>query len=80
MSPEARYDREAPAPNEAQERALRAACERYRVEYRAEHYFVYPDDSSMCPGWAEGWLGGTEIQATDSTIYVGVSPEGDIHS
>lgn len=60
---------------EAQEATLRRLCLGYRVEFLPEHYRVYPADSWMMPGWAEGWIGGSP-----GTIYVGVSPEGEAHS
>ena len=61
--------------NEAQRNALKNICERYRVTFKEEDYTVYPASSSMMAGWAEGWVGGML-----NTIYVGVSPEGQIHS
>jgi hypothetical protein len=74
----------------AQDSALRNICGRYGVEYAREHYFVYPPDSVMMAGWAEGWVGGRrhanpqyaapEQPAGKPTIYVGVSPEGEVHS
>lgn len=66
---------EQPKLKEAQEQALRGICERYGVDFNASDYLVHRESSWMMPGWAEGWVGGTE-----STIYVGVSPEGEIHS
>lgn len=69
-----------PRPNEAQEASLRAICGRYQVEYRDGDYFVYPENAWMMPGWAEGFVGGKEIQATHPTIYCGVSPEGQVHT
>jgi hypothetical protein len=65
---------------EAQVGSLQNLCERYGVEYRADDYFIYPADSFMMPGWAEGWVGGHEIQWEHPTIYVGCSPEGKCHS
>jgi hypothetical protein len=60
-----------------QEAALYAICERYSVAYQPEHYrptFDLPE------GWVAGWVGGIEQQKVQPTIYVGCSPEGDIHS
>jgi hypothetical protein len=60
-----------------QETALYALCERYHVPYDPGHYrpaFDLPD------GWVAGWLGGTAQQKIGPTIYVGVSPEGEVHS
>lgn len=77
-------------PNEAQEAALRRLCEWYNVEYSPEHYYVYPSHAWMMPGYAEGWLGGAhhanphyavpEEPRGHSTIFVGVSPEGEVSS
>lgn len=61
--------------NLPQQAALRSLCERYGVGYDPEHYAVNPDDAWMMPGWAEGWIGGVQ-----TTIYVGVSPEGEVNS
>lgn len=75
---------------EAQEQALGGICARYEVEYDASHYFIYPADSIIMPLWAEGWVGGPQhanpqygqptAPPLKPTIYVGVSPKGDIHS
>ena len=51
-----------------QEQALRACCDRFHVPFDPEAYrpaFDLPE------GWVAGWVG---------PIYVGCSPEGDIHS
>jgi hypothetical protein len=61
----------------AQEAALRAACDRYRVAFDARHY-AGPFD--LPPGWLAGWLGGPEIQPATPTIFVGCSPEGGLNS
>ena len=63
------------APNPAQEARLRELCSRYELEYDPAHYVVHPPTSSMMPGWAEGWVGGSP-----GTLFVGVSPEGQSHS
>lgn len=71
---------ELPRLNESQELALQGICERYGVSYDPDDYLVWPSDGSYMPGWAEGWVGGHQIQAEHSTLYIGVSPEGQIHS
>jgi len=51
-----------------QEYAIRDLCRRYRVAYIPSAWtaqFDLPD------GWVAGWAG---------PIYVGISPEGNIHS
>jgi len=51
-----------------QEQAIQRKCRDYGVAYIPGHYqpaFDLPD------GWVAGWIG---------PIYVGVSPEGGIHS
>ena len=51
-----------------QEHAIQRKCRDYGVAYIPGHYqpaFDLPD------GWVAGWIG---------PIYVGVSPEGGIHS
>jgi hypothetical protein len=60
---------------EAQEAKLRQLCDAYNVEFDAGQYLVFPADSWMMPGWAEGWVGGDP-----TTIFVGVSPTGESHS
>ncbi len=57
--------------NDAQRNALRDLASRYNVEFDESNFFVYRADASMMPGWAEGRVG---------PIYVGCSPEGQIHS
>ena len=54
---------------EAQKDALQRLCDRYKVEFK-EHEF-HPGLGSP-DGWVEGWIG--------KHIYVGCSPEGEIHS
>ena len=53
---------------DAQRAALAQLCKDYHVQFDARAYtpaFDLPD------GWVNGWVG---------PIYVGVSPEGNIHS
>jgi hypothetical protein len=83
-------ERETPKMNAHQELALRGLCDRYEVDFRHEHYFVYPEDSFMLPGYACGWVGGQrhanpEYAVPDEplgkpTIYIGCSPLGEISS
>lgn len=66
----------------AQEDKLRNLCERYGVPFDKTHYQPQFD---LPLGWCAGWLGGGEhVRLEDGhyvkTIYVGVSPEGDLHS
>ena len=57
--------------NDKQREALRNLAFRYNVDFDESKFRVYKQDSTMMPGWAEGWVG---------PIYVGCSPEGQIHS
>lgn len=66
--------------NDAQELALRRLCQNYGVEFHHEDYIVFGPDSFMLPGWVEGWIGGYTDQGPAKTIYVGVSPTGDVNS
>lgn len=50
-------------------------CGRYNVEFAEGDYVVNQLDSTFMPGWAEGWIGGVE-----TTIYIGVDPDGNSHS
>ena len=73
-----------------QHQALGRLCLGFGVGYKPTDYYVYPADSWMMPGWCEGWLGGMrhanpEYATPDeprgaSTLYVGVSPDGEAHS
>jgi len=57
----------------AQYAAIEDISNRYGVPYEPAAFspgFDLPD------GWVSGWVGGSQCP----TIYVGVSPEGDIHS
>ncbi|HEY7348131.1 MAG TPA: hypothetical protein VH599_07395 [Ktedonobacterales bacterium] len=62
---------------ETQERALGALCLRYHVEYNPDHYLPAFD---LPKGWVCGWVGGPALQETRRTVFVGCSPEGEIHS
>lgn len=64
--------------------ALWAKCGGYNVEFSETHYFLDPAN-----GRVEGWIGGpeyaargvgSEVSRGKKTIYVGVSPEGEINS
>lgn len=66
------------ALNEAQTAALERLCQRYGVDFDPADYYVHPAGSFLTPQWAEGWIGGRNDEKR--TIYVGVSPEGQIHS
>lgn len=57
--------------NEKQRQALKIRCERFNVEFNEEHYHERNGN-----GWVEGWIGGPE----NRKLYVGVSPEGEVHS
>lgn len=75
---------------DAQVEALRGICKRYHVTFREEDYrpaFDLPD------GYVAGWVGGPRHgmafrlegnglleRTSQTTIYVGVSPEGEISS
>ena len=70
----------------AQRNSLKDISTRYGVEFRESDYFIYALDATMMAGWAEGWVGGNDHApnhlggSAKPTIYVGVSPEGQIHS
>lgn len=59
----------------AQRRKVEQLCWRYKAEFRYSDYRRYADNARMMASYVEGWVGGQE-----TTIYVGVSPEGDSHS
>ena len=68
----------------AQRDRLWDMCGNYGVPFNEEHYFVDQDN-----GYAEGWVGGRDYASRPNdpkegwgktTIYVGVSPEGDSHT
>ena len=56
----------------AQELALRRLCQGYNVQFQVEHYHPQFD---LPEGYVAGWVGGAV-----GTIYVGVSPEGEVAS
>src|SRR5690348_14348396 len=56
---------------EAQHNALSALCARYHAPFDPAGF--KPAGGLMSPGWVEGWVG-------NSLLYVGCSPEGNIHS
>lgn len=62
---------------EAQEKSLRAICDRYTVEYNEDHYHHTFD---LPEGYVAGFVGGAEIQAEHPTIYVGAAPDGRLSS
>lgn len=72
--------------DDAQERALRDLCERYSVEFDPLHYRQSFD---LPLGYVSGWVGGHEhaplsavgfVAGAKPTIYVGVSPAGEVSS
>lgn len=58
--------------NDKQREALQRVCENFHAEFKEEHYSPEP----FMDGWFGGWIGGVR----DQNIYVGVSPEGEVHS
>lgn len=60
----------------AQKEALIDLCERYGVTFTESDYEVAPFD--LPPGYVAGWVGGA--LTARRTIYVGVSPEGEVSS
>lgn len=63
---------------DAQELALRRLCQGFNVRFRVDDYHPQFD---LPEGYVAGWVGG--YQPTGSpyrTIYVGVSPEGEVSS
>jgi hypothetical protein len=62
---------------EAQDVSLQRICEAFQVEYNPDHYHPIFD---LPPDWVAGWVGGVAQQFTRRTIYIGCSPEGEIHS
>lgn len=64
----------------AQAATLAGLCLRYEVDYDPNHYYIHPADDWMMPGWAEGFIGGYDIQETHPTIFIGCGPDGRSHS
>lgn len=64
--------------------ALWELCHRYNVPFREDDYMVGQKDNVFWSrGWAQGWVGGERRNGRnnqDATIFVGVSPEGQISS
>lgn len=67
--------------------ALWELCGRYNVPFREDDYAI--QTSSMMQGYVEGWVGGIDYSAKrygrpetvgKSTVYVGVSPDGRVHT
>ncbi len=71
------------ALTEAQTEALRNLCTRYNVTFDAGDYRPAFD---LPTGWFGGWVGGDKHgyangeRQPNTTIYVGVSPEGSVSS
>lgn len=66
---------EFPRMTNAQRDRLWEMCGNYGVAFNEADYQVQSLNSSMQPGWVEGWIGGKP-----GTIYTGVSPEGQSHT
>lgn len=60
----------------AQRDKLQVLCDRFHVRFDPTHYRVFPNDSFMYAGFAEGRIGGPDCD----TIFIGVEPNGDSHS
>lgn len=58
--------------NLIQQEAIQELAARYNTDVDLGTFITYPADSFMMSLWAEGWIG--------TAIYVGVDPEGRIHS
>lgn len=52
--------------------ALAGLSHRYSVEFRPDWF---TEQFDLPAGWVQGWIGGPERK-----LYVGVSPEGEVHS
>ena len=59
-------------------------CGRYNVPFREDDYSgPFSGTGLGLKGWVEGWIGGVKHNGhnnQEKTIYVGVSPDGRIHS
>lgn len=65
--------------------ALWELCGRYNKPFRESDYVLHERPSAFSPGvgWVEGWIGGPMFNGHNNqgkTIYVGISPEGEVHS
>ena len=58
---------------DGQREALARLCDRYNVEFDESNFLPAWD---LPKGWVSGWVGGNE----ERCLYVGCSPEGEIHS
>lgn len=58
-----------------QREVLQKLCARYKVEF---HHADYTPQFDLPEGYVAGWIGGTG--SGHRTIYIGVSPEGEISS
>ena len=66
-----------------QRAALESLCRRYNVEFSEEDYRPQFDlPKGYIGGWVGGhrWASGPRATASRTTIYVGVSPEGEVSS
>jgi hypothetical protein len=63
--------------NHAQRNALWDKCAGYNVPFREDDYHPQSD---LPPGYYAGWIGGWEGIGHRRTIFVGVSPEGELSS
>lgn len=61
---------------------LNFLCRQHSVPMTIGDYVVNSPDLPLMAGWIESWVGGNERHKGlyKSTIFVGVSPEGDSHS
>lgn len=68
----------------AQRDALWELSHRYNVPFREDDYQIHQVTGIFGQkGWAEGWIGGPRHNGHNNmrtTLYVGVSPEGQINS
>jgi hypothetical protein len=62
---------------DAQREALTKCCERFKQPFREDDYHPAFD---LPTGWVAGWIGGWYEDESLRAIFVGCSPEGDIHS
>jgi hypothetical protein len=71
-----------PRMTNAQRDRLWQLCANYNVPFREDDYILAGKQASIGAGWVEGWVGGRDGSGITSrtTLYVGVSPEGESHS